>query len=135
MTPTVPETLKEFFLSRDVKLNPSASEDQIALFTARTGIVIHPYVVSIYRCFNGFANNDFDAKNMMEIWPLERVCSEDSLFTAGYMPFSDLFGNAEIYMQSFDDPWRPVIAMFKEVQIASSTYAFWEKYLAGGFDF
>jgi hypothetical protein len=118
-----------------VKLNPSATEEQIALLNSRVGGVVHPYVVSIYECFNGFSCDDFDAKSMMEIWPIERVSgSKDTFFKAGYMPFSDFFGSAEIFLQSFENPERPVIALFKGTKIASSTFEFWEKFLSGDFN-
>lgn len=135
MTPISPSGIQQFLRSRDVKLNPPATDEQITSLVSRVGGGFHPYVISIFKSFNGFFGDDFDARSMMEIWPIERiVASEDAFFKTGYMPFSDFFGNAEIFLQSFDNPDRPVIALSKGTEVSTSTYEFWGKLLSGDFD-
>ena len=128
------DRIRTGLLKREIILNPPASEAQIQLLADRIG-EIHPYTISIYKSFNGFRNEDFDAKSEIEIWSIEKILeSNNRYFSDDVFPFCSLSLDAMIFVASGKDPRKPVVSYFDNAILSPSLLEFWDSFLSGRFD-
>jgi len=131
MEPISPQELKSKLLSREVRLNPPATAEQIAALVA-VAPNIHPQVLEIYETFNGFEDEDFDAGSFTGFWTIEKIVQSDQEFFAlGRIPFADWSYDSDVYVHNAADPREPVHSFFDGRVIAPSLWEFWRMLTSG----
>ncbi|HEY3797424.1 MAG TPA: hypothetical protein VGL58_03655 [Caulobacteraceae bacterium] len=96
---------------------------------------MHPAIRSIFLCFDGLVDGDFDAASEVSVWSMEKILSQsEEYFGDGRMPFADFFFDTEIYTCSVVDPHKPILRFFGGGSIASGLDQFWNRLVSGYYD-
>jgi len=123
--------------ARGVELCRPAKKDAIETFANNVGVQLDPFVVSMYRTFNGFSNYDFNSQVL--VWSLDQISSHRYLSkrTGGALchPFGDLLIHSDFFMCDLQNHLAPCYLLEENSAIAPALDLFFVNLLAGQFDF
>lgn len=130
-----PIILRTRLMDRGIRVGAPATDAEIAILQAATGAELHPHVAEVYRAFNGFSEEDFDASSEIGVWQIQKIKSSDrEYFLGGMMPFADFSLDLMVFIHSPSDPTHPVVSYFDGRQVSPSLHQFWNDLLQGKFD-
>lgn len=112
---------------------PASNADLLELKTLTSPEVFDALYCSIYRWFDGFANDDFDQESFLRLWPIERVLASDKLCN-GFVPFLDFSLDSEIY-GLVDGHVPNIFAFHSKTTVSVDLYNLIPGIIEGRFDF
>jgi hypothetical protein len=114
--------------SRGVRINPPATERDIARLERLVGGRLTSPIRSAFLAFDGFADMDFDQKTFISIWPVDRILENADSGSLPTIPFADAGLEAEIFCVDATDDQAPVLV---EGQMRYQSYDdFWIQFLS-----
>jgi len=120
-----PRVLVEELFARDIELNPPATKNALCDLEAQLGYKLHPYVLSVFQVFNGFAEGDFDVRSFIHVRSIaEMIAAADDYPD---FAFADIGWSAQMLgcrLGKIDDPVRDL----DTGEVLAAGYAdFWKK--------
>lgn len=89
--------LRQFFISRGVRILPPADVNYICEVMKIYGVCGSSDMSEIYKSFNGF-DEDYDEISMLSVWSLEKVAESHMEYkNKGLVPFADFSFMSEVY--------------------------------------
>jgi hypothetical protein len=135
--PMTATAIRDALAARGIDLSDAAEEHDLQRFEAELNVSLNAYVQHLYRTFNGFSSTD--PGSQIRFWSLQEVAENRELcMEVGgqrYFPVGDFLIHSDFVMLPLERESSPVIYLYERRQLAANTPEFFEKLIAGAFDF
>lgn len=115
----------------------TATEQDLQQFETGLNLSLNAYVRDLYRAFDGFSLAD--NRSQIQLWSLQEVTENWDLCTDSggqrYLPVGDFLIYSDFVMFPLEREASPVFYLYEQSQLAAGTPEFFEKLIAGTFDF
>jgi hypothetical protein len=129
--------IRDAFAARGIGLSGPATEHDLRQFESDPNLSLNPYVRDLYRAFNGFSS--VDERSQIRLWSLQEAAKNRDLCVEfgqqRYFPVGDFLIHSDCVMFPLEKEASPVIHLYERRQLAANTPEFFEKLIAGAFDF
>ena len=123
--------------ARGIGLSDPVTEHDLQQFETGLNLSLNAYVRDLYRAFNGFSLAD--NRSQIQLWSLKEVTENWELcMNCGgqrYLPVGDFLIHSDFVMFPLEREASPVFYLHERSQLAADTPEFFEKFIAGAFDF
>jgi hypothetical protein len=129
--------VRDALAARGIGLPAPATEHDLRQFESDLNGSLSTYVRGLYRAFNGFSSAD--ERSQIRLWSLQEVAKNRDLCAEfdqqRYFPAGDFLIDSDFVMFPLEQEASPVIYLHERRQLAAGTSEFFEKLIAGAFDF
>ena len=129
--------IRDALAARGIGLSAPANEQDLRQLESELAAPLSEYTRQLYLAFNGFSAPD--ERSMIQLWSLPEIVShrDDCAEIGGqlYFPAGDFLIYSDFVMFPCETETSPVIYQYEQAPIAADVPEFFEKIIAGAFDF
>lgn len=129
--------IRDALAARGVELSAPANEEDLQGLESELTAQLNAYTRQLYLAFNGFQSPD--ERSMIQLSPLPEIVRNKGLCVEIgdqlYFPAGDFLLDSDFVMFPCESETSPVIYLCERAQMATDVPEFFEKFIAGAFDF
>ena len=127
-----PRVLIEELFARDIQLNPPATREALCGLEARLGYSLHPYILSVFEAFDGFAEGGFDQRSFIHVSSVAEIMACADAYPEA---FADIALSAQMLGCSLGRVDDPVRDLDTGTVMAAGYADFWKKLVSNQLPF